>query len=397
MWQYLLHQEDMKNLKRWICLEFYGQETDLNEATQSEETLWLETNYRSHKSLARALFPVEQSTGMSKSERTESAVESKYSTFNLLSGPLYGSDLESLTKSQDSFDSSSQGYSVATDTWSVQSFEAYDTRETAWSTELFTPIRQSMVDLVLISKEPFVEFLLNLLARCGVFTTKEKNEARLLMRRLLVSGAFESVRNFNGSHECQVSCAYIQQVILEFLLTHKFIMPAFDCMNEFILDSSEEKAVQTLELPTWAKMIAPFVKLLKTNSRRNLYDLSLRNLELLSETCQSPQTLQFPAFLTMLFAPTKNLQDFMEFDVSSLQHCEDEEIRSLCSILDKLNMSPDLVVQGVVEKYPNLRKMFPRAEGGTSLASLDVNMYDLLHGTVSYDISRIFTFQKNNR
>lgn len=259
-------------------------------------------------------------------ERIENTLESEYTTFNLLSGPLYASDVESSIKSQDSQDSSSLGRGdTAADTWSVQSFEAYDCREAVWSSKLFTPIKQSMVDLVLISKEPFVEVVLNLLAKCRVFTTKEKTRADLLMRRLLVSGAVELLANFNGNHDCQVSASYIQNVIMDFFWTHDLVLPAYDYMKDFSLEPSGGKVVQQLELPSWASIIVLFMALLKTKSRKVMYELSLKNLELLSETCQSPLVLQFPVFLTMLFAPNKKLQDFIELDVSNIPNVEVEE------------------------------------------------------------------------
>lgn len=393
MWQYLLYQHDLKNLKRWIFKEFHGQEIDLNdsELVQCEELIWADPKYRSPKGLqVRSLISEKQS--IDRNERKENALESKFAGINLLSGPLYPSDVESSTKSYDSFDSSSQ--ILDDDSWSVQSFETYDCRDTVWSSELFKPVTQYMIDLIVIAKEPFVELILNILARCGVFMTSEKNKAEILMRRLLVSGAFEMIADFNGNHICQVSDKYIHTLIIEFFGAHDLVLPAYDYVKDFSLDVSEGKALETMGLPSWASMIVPFMKLLKMKGKKTIYDLSLKNLAVLSETCQNPQMLQFPAFLTMLFAPTKKLQDFIYYDVNSEPGVKDEEIYSLWSIITKHNMSPKQVADGVVMKLPYLQKMFPKTESSTSL---DVTMYDLLSGTISFDMSRIFTFQKKNR
>ncbi|KAG7154848.1 Spatacsin-like 1 [Homarus americanus] len=346
-------------------------------------------NSRPSKNLQAGSFIPEKS-GNDGNEKYENISESKYAGFNLLSGPLYASDVESSVKSHDSLDSSSLGPGDG-DTWSVQSFEAHDRRDTVWSTELFKPITQSMIDLVIIAKEPFLELVLNILAKCGVFITREKGNAELLMRRLFMSGAFELVADFTGEHPCQVSESHIHTVMMEFLGAHDLVLPAYDYVKNFSLDASEGKALEKLELPSWANTIVPFMKLLKTKPNKILYDLSVKNLVVLSETCQNPRELQFPAFLTMLFAPTKNLRDFIQYDVNS-EPCG--EIEELCTILARHNMSLQQTAEGVVERFPILQKMFTKSENGTSL---DVTVYDLLHGTVSFDLSRIFTFQKKNR
>ncbi|XP_071550265.1 spatacsin [Panulirus ornatus] len=393
MWQYLLYQHDLKNLKRWIFKEFHGQEIDLNDSEfiQSEELIWVDPKFRSPRGLQVGSF-ISEKHSIDRNEKKENTLESKFAGLSLLSGPLYPSDVESSVQSYDSLDSSSQ--MLDDDSWSVQSFEAYDCRDSLWSGELFKPITQYMIDLIVIAKEPFVELLLNILARSGVFMTSEKKKAELLMKRLLVSGALELIADFNGNHTCQVSGSYIHTVIMEFFGAHDLVLPAYDYVKNFSSDAFEGKALENMGLPSWVSMIVPFTKLLKTKGEEALYDLSLKNLAVLSETCQNPSELQFPVFLTMLFAPTKKLQDFFEYDVNNEPDVEDQEMYSLWSILAKHNMSPKQVADGVVMKLPYLQKMFPKSESNTSL---DVTMYDLLSGTISFDMSRIFTFQKKNR
>ncbi|XP_069160360.1 spatacsin isoform X2 [Procambarus clarkii] len=394
MWQYLLYQHDLNNLKRWIFKEFCGQEMEVHERdhVQNEELLWLDLNVRLPKSL-QARSSVPENRASDKNEKYENISDSKYSGLTMLSGPLYASDVESSVKSHDSIESSSLGAGDE-DSWSVQSFEAHDRRDTVWSTQLFKPITQTMIDLVADAKEPFVELVLNVLARCRVFMTSEKNRAELLLKRLLVSGALEMVADFMGNHSCQISDSDIHTVLMEFFGAHDLLLPAYDHVKDFSLDASDGKAMEKLRLPSWASTIVPFMKLLKTKSKEVIYDLCLKNLASLSDNCKNPQELQFPAFLTMLFAPTQKLQDFINFDINSEPNVEANEIHSFCMILDKHNLTPKQVAKGVVQNFPYLQKMFAEPQSGTSI---DVTMYDLLSGTVSFDLSRMFAFQKNNR
>ncbi|XP_042877206.1 spatacsin-like isoform X2 [Penaeus japonicus] len=387
MWQYLLHQHDIRNLKKWILLEFSGQDQDLSEGDVilREEQAWSDPAFRSpRRSQPTSLMP----------EALGEISETKHIGPNLFSGPQYGSEFGSSPQSQDelSIDSTSLGPGDP-DTWSVQSFEVHDRRDTLWSVQHFKPITQSMVDLVVIAKEAFVEVVLNILARFGVFITKEKKDPQLLLRRLLVSGAFELVSSFKGNHSCQVLETDIHSTLLKFFGDNDFILPAYDYVEHFSLDDAGNELLTDLKLPSWANLIVAFRKLGESHSKETIYDLSLKNLSLLSEKCQNPQELHLPAFLTMLFAPSNSLENFIKCDFDKLESTNSNEVMSLCAILSKHNTTPKQVIEGLSLKYPYLEKLRKKTDDNT----LDVTMYDLLCGNVPYDIARLFTWQPGNK
>ncbi|XP_027210422.2 spatacsin [Penaeus vannamei] len=385
MWQYLLHQHDIRNLKKWILLEFNGQDQDQEgDVTLREEQAWSDPAYRS---------PRRSQPTTSMPETLGEISETKHLGPNLFSGPQYGSEFGSSPQSQDelSIESTSLGPGDA-DTWSVQSFEVHDRRDTLWSVQHFKPITQSMVDLVVIAKEAFVEVVLNILARYGVFITKEKKDPQLLMRRLLVSGAFELVSSFKGNHSCQVLERDIHTTLLKFFGDNDFVLPAYDYVEHFSPDGGNELLVD-LEMPPWANLIVAFRKLGESHSKDTIYDLSLKNLSLLSEKCQNPEELHLPAFLTMLFAPSSSLENFITCNPDKLEATDEGEISSLYAILSKHNTTPKQVIEGLSLKYPYLEKLKKK----TNEATLDVTMYDLLCGNVPYDIARLFTWQPGNK
>ncbi|KAK4314797.1 hypothetical protein Pmani_013942 [Petrolisthes manimaculis] len=391
MWQYLIHQNDVRNLKRWIFKEFqwHMDDTEVNETLQKEEVMWLDIEYKSLKSLQTR--DSEKDFCINKRDINTSS-ESKFGVFNLLSEPQYASDVDSSVKSHESLDTSSIAPSEA-ENWSVQSFELYDRRECVWLQELFKPITQSMIDHVLHVRVPFTELVLNILAKCGVFTTLEKANTSLLMRRLHLSGALELLPQFTGDHPCQLSSSTVHGIILTFFGEFDLILPAYDYIRDFSLDSSDYKVLSKHTLASWPKVIVPFMSFQKIKDRQTLFDISCKNLEILSETCLDPKDLLVPAFLTMLYAPRNKLMNFINCNMDCEIHDIDKEIYSVCSVLSHHKLSPRQALERVSEQLPHLHMLCE----GDMKQSLDVTVYDLLLGTVAFDITRLFTFQKNNR
>lgn len=364
-------------------------EAEEYETLHKEEVVWLDVEYKSSKSLLTKESEKDFCTNM---RDIDMSSESKFGVFNLLSEPQYASDVESSVKSHESLDTSSIAPSEA-DNWSVQSFELYDRRECVWLQELFKPITQNMIDHVLHTRVPFTELVLNILARCGVFTTHEKVNASLLMKRLHLSGAMELLPQFSGDHPCQLSSSDVHGIVLKFFGEHDLVLPTYDYIRDFSLYSSDCKILSKLTLPSWAKVIVPFMSFQKAKDRQTLFDICCKGLEILSETCLNPKDLLVPAFLTLLYASRNKMKNFINCIMDSEVHDIDEEIYSVCSVLSHHNLSPRQALERVSEKLPHLCILYK----GEVKQDLDVTVYDLLLGTVTFDITRLFTFQENNR
>uniref|UniRef100_A0A0P4W2S9 Spatacsin C-terminal domain-containing protein n=1 Tax=Scylla olivacea TaxID=85551 RepID=A0A0P4W2S9_SCYOL len=379
-WQYLLHQHDLRNLRRWLDREFVAPEEDAGggEEVPLEETAWLHPSNR--------LSRLEGSNG---GEMRSHTPEPTYSAFNLLSEPLYSSDVESSVRSHDSLDSASVAASEG-DTWSVRSFEMHDRRETVWPAERLWPITQAMVDL-LKATDPFSDLLLNLLAQRGVFASEERASAPALVRRLQVSGAMPAVRNLGGEHPCQTFGRDIHRTVLQHMTAKGLPLPAYDYASDFSPEGMED-----VEGPAWARMVQPFMNLLEVKDRQAVFRACLTNLQVVVEHCHSSQEVLLPAFLTMLYAPSYTLKDFLDLEgdrPTSGQQGSDGEVEQLCGLLVQHSLTPRQVVEGLVESFPYLHKVFQKEESN----SADVTVYDLLSGAVPFDLTRLFTFQEHNR
>ncbi|XP_066960523.1 LOW QUALITY PROTEIN: spatacsin [Macrobrachium rosenbergii] len=395
-WQYLLYQCDVKNLKRWVIKEFGDNDMTLLEkeftSWQYAEQIWTDPIYRSYRNKVSESLP--ESKKSDKGRELAASSEPKNIGFNMLMGPQYGSDLESSPTSQDKVSLHSVSISACEgDTWSVQSFDVSDRSDITWSEDLFRPITQSMVDLVVIAGVPFAEMMLNFLANFGVFTTSEKKSAQKLMRRLLISGALEKLPFMNANHQCQVSQDEVHKIVLGYLGNNNLLLPAYDYIKKFSLQENITMNPESFGIPSWTKVISAFMKLGEDKSKEVIYDLSLKNLSLLSDSCQKSSDLEFPAFLTMLFAPSKSLGDFLEYGEKGVDS-ENGEIAALCHILSKFSLTPRQVAMNLSRKYPYLKKILSRSE---NTISADVTMYDLLNDNIPYDLSRLFTWQPENR
>ena len=334
--------------------------------------------------------------------------ESKDIGLNILMGPQYGSDSESSPTSQDKFSLHSVSLSVGDiDAWSIQSCDVGDRTDVIWSEDNFKPITQAMIDLVGISEGPFAEMVLNMLAQFGVFASTEKKSAQHLMRRLLLSGAFEKIHSMNGGHDCQVTQKDIHKVILEYFGEGNLFMPAYDYIKKFSLQEELDVDKDRFRIPTWTSLISSFGEMEDERSKRIIYDLSLKNLTLLGESVQNVQDLEFPAFLTMLFAPAGSLGDFLDCKADSDD--QRKEIASFCRILSKFDLTPRQVALNLAQRYPYLKKILSEPEDTavataastatttTTTTTTDVSVYDLLSDNIPYDMSRLFMWQPENR
>ena len=255
------------------------------------------------------------------------------------------------------------------------------------------PVTQAMVDL-LGGGDPFSELLLNLLARRGVFTSEECASANSLVQRLQVSGAMAVVERLGGEHPCQILGRDIHRIVLEHLASQDLPLPAYDYAADFSPEAVE--ALDGVQEPAWARMVQPFMGLLEVKDRQAVFRACLTNLQVVAEHCHSSQEMVFPAFLTMLFAPN-TLRDFLDLEGNRgilEQQGSDEKVEHLCALLSKHSLTPRQVVEGLVESFPYLQKVFPKQE---SESAVDVTVYDLLSGTVPFDLTRLFTFQEHNR
>lgn len=394
-WQYLLLQHDLRNLQRWLDHEFMCSRNDdakggNGNEVPMEESAWLDPAYRTP-----LRSKVEGGCGGGGGERLGgTASEAHCCAFNLLSEPLYASDVESSTRSHDSLDSVSAAPSEC-DTLSVQSFEMHDCREALWPLDQLWPITQAMVDQ-LGGGSPFIELLLNLLAKRGIFTFKERQSPEELVRRLLVSGTMGSLQRLKGQHPCQTLGREIYQVVLEHLISQDLPLPTYDHLG------TATGAVA--EGPAWPMAVQPFQRLVETRDRPALFSACLTSLQVLVEHCHSPQELVFPAFLTMLYAPNNTLRDIFALEsgrrASGQQEVHgqkgeaDMELEQLCGFLSCYSITPQQVMEGLLEVFPYLQKVFSTHKNDTAL---DVTVYDLLSDTVPFDLTRLFTFQQHNR
>lgn len=392
-WQYLLLQLDLRNLQRWLDHEFMCPRDDdakggNGNEVPMEESAWLDPAYR-----APPRSKVEGGCGGG-GERLGTASEPHCFSFNLLSEPLYASDVESSTRSHDSLDSVSVAPSEC-DTLSVQSFEMRDCREALWPLDQLWPITQAMVDQ-LGGGSPFIELLLNLLAKRGIFTTKERQSPEELVRRLLVSGTMGSLQRLKGQHPCQIPGREIHQVVLEHLISQDLPLPTYDHLG------AATGAVA--KGPAWPMAVQPFQRLVETKDRPAIFNACLTSLQVLVEHCHSPQELVFPAFLTMLYAPNNTLRDIFALEsgrrasgqqeVPGQKGEADMELKQLCGFLSCHSLTPQQVMEGLLEIFPYLQKVFPTHQNDSTL---DVTVYDLLSDTVPFDLTRLFTFQRHNR
>ncbi|CAL4128119.1 unnamed protein product, partial [Meganyctiphanes norvegica] len=396
LWQYLLHQGDLNNLKKWIFHEFRCEDESepdhLESPTSGLEDSWTDLNNLSSRKPNLAKF---SSTDYDQKSTCSSVIDrSERIGPGLLSGPLYGSELGSSPKSHDeiSLDTSSVG-TVDPDTWSLHSVDIRQRKPAVWSVQQFRPISQEMINLVLIAKKTFVEVVLNILARFGVFISSEKTNANLLMRRLLVSGAFEKMARFQSIHFCQVSSDEIHAVFLEFFAERNIVSPVFNYVDHFDLDLLNGDIAEKCKMPEWSRLIDVFRQFVESKNKNIIFNLSLENLSLLSSKCQNPEELILPGFLTMLFSPNKTLEDYLSVDMDDTPE-DDEEITALTAILSSHQLTPKALVEGLSSKLPYLEGLVhPRIAEPT----IDVSLYDLLSGSVPYDIGNLFTWQKENK
>lgn len=198
-----------------------------------------------------------------------------------------------------------------------------------------------------------------------------------------------------GEHPCQIQGRNIHRTVLEHLVSQSLPLPTYDYAGDFSPKAME--VLEGLEGPVWARMVQSFMRLLEVRDRHAVFRACLTNLQVMAEQCHNPQELVFPAFLTMLYAPTNTLRDFLDSEEdrdTSGQQRSDEEVEHLCALLSQHSLTPRQVVEGLVEAFPYLQKVFPTQE---SESAVDVTVYDLLSGTVPFDLTRLFTFQENNR
>ncbi|XP_068222924.1 spatacsin [Palaemon carinicauda] len=394
-WQYLLHQCDVKNLKRWIIKEFGDDMAFLEKdysSWQYAEQIWTDPLFRSYKNKGSESIP--ETKKSDKGRESAASSDPKNIDFNMLMGPQYASDLDSSPTSQDKVSLHSVSMSAYEgDTWSLQSFDVTDRSDITWSEDLFKPITQNMVDLLVIAGTPFAEMMQNLLANFGVFTTNEKKNAQKMMRRLLISGALGRLTSMGGGHQCQMSQNDIHKTVLAYLGNKNLLLPAYDYIKKFSLQEEISSNPDSFGVSPWISVISAFMKLGEERSKEVIYDLSLKNLSLLSDKCQKASDLEFPAFLTMLFAPSKALEDFLEHEEKGHDSTNDE-ISALCNILSKFSLTPRQIAMNLANKYPYLKKVLSSTE---STISADVTVYDLLNDNVPYDLSRLFTWQPENR
>ncbi|KAK7078580.1 hypothetical protein SK128_028400 [Halocaridina rubra] len=391
IWQYLLYQRDVKNLKRWIMNEFC--ESDFyfsynEELLSTGELIWSDPTLRSPKQPG-ALGDQRKSD---QSIGSKLAVDDKNSGMSFLMGPQYSSDMDSSPGSHDKV--SVHSLSVGeVDSSNGHEFDVSTRIDVIWPVELFKPITQSMIDLIIIAGHPFSEMILNILANFGVFLSKEQKNAQQLMRRLLLSGAFERIGDMKISHSIQVSPNTIHKLMMEYFGREKKFMPAYSYIEKFGLSDERLCQIDELEVPSWTKIIPAFLKLDGDKSKPVIYDLSLKNLSLLCESCKDVDKLHLPALLTMLFAPSSSLEDFLNYEEDTTE-IQNKEIVSLCNILSKVNLNPKQVLEAVAERYPYMQKIFSKDE---NTASGDVTVYDLLNESIPYDMGRLFTWQQHNR
>lgn len=397
-WQYLLHQHDLRNLHRWVDQELFSKEDGTvrgdSREIPLEESAWLDTAY---------MAPLKPGTWMEGGHNDSSgrggvmfipATEAHCSAFNLLSEPLYSSDMDSSARSHDSLDSASVVGNEG-DTWSVQSFEQHDRREALWPLEQLWPITQVMVDQ-LYDGSPFTETLLNVLAQHGIFCSQEQQSPVRLVGRLLVSRALHSLERLETPHPCQIPDREIHQVVLRHLVSEDLRLPTFDFMRVTVTEMADG--------PTWAMTLKPFMNLVETRDRQAVFNACLNSLQVLVEHCHSPQELVFPAFLTMLYSPQNTLRDLFalkmgkEVSVQGEVNIQEGESKmvddQLCGLLSCCSLMPQQILESLLEIFPYLQKLFPTQKSDTAL---DVTVYDLLSGPVPFDITRLFTFQQLNR
>ena len=380
-WQYLLFQGDINNLKRWIIYEF-------DEKSKSEDI----TDYR-QPSLSREdtiqSSPFDYFSQRSKSVESKSsvAVRSETRSIGMYGGTMYSSGSSGISSSP-----SDKGSAISSAA-SSRLDNVFKEHTVVWPREQFKPLTQSMIDLVVNAKFEICEIILNFLSGYGVFISQEKNDAKKLMKRLIISGNLDNINNFDnygGENSCQLSQKEIHKLVTENLVSNDLKIAAYEYSNKF----STELEHQEEEL-LWPDLVRAYHLYEKDQNKDIILELCLENLRFMKSENVDKEKVILPAFLTLLFLPNMQLKDLIVLVKEN--HSEilnKKENKKLNDILTKFDLSISSVIDSVFMKYPYLEKTFRKS---SQEDKLDVTVYDLLIDNVPYDVTGLFTWQRANR
>ena len=163
-------------------------------------------------------------------------------------------------------------------------------------------------------------------------------------------------------------------------------------MNAHNLDVNDTE----LHLPdrNWYNLVNPFLKITKEQTKQNLFDLSIKGFDYLLSVNESKlEDIYLPLFITMLLAPNASLAHFLHHKPVEDQQIQ-MEVDEIERIMKAFRLTPNTLIDGLSNTH---RFLQPLKKNPYQEQELELTMYDLLHGNVSFDMSSLFTWQPDNR